>query len=82
MQGMLAMHEATRRVGHTKTNVDEATKPFEYLHMDFCDMPMAENGDRYILVIVCDLSGTVMLVPSKTRTAADAAPLRGAGSPV
>ena len=50
-----------------------ATVPFEYIHADWIDMPEATNGYKYLLVVIDDLSGTVMLHGCKTHTAEDTA---------
>ncbi len=42
-----------------------ATKPFEYLHADFFELPTAWNGMRYVLTIVDDLSLTTLLHPTE-----------------
>ena len=38
-----------------------ATRPFEYIHMDFIEMPLAANGMEHILVITDDYSLTTVL---------------------
>lgn len=45
-------------------NMVRATKPFEYIHLDCCHLPPASSGHKYILVVVDDLSGTVLLHPT------------------
>ena len=42
-----------------------ANRPFEYLHMDFMDMPDTVDGMKYLLVITDDFSLTTVLVPCK-----------------
>ena len=46
-----------------------ATVPFEYLHLDFLEMPVAATGEQWILVVVDDLSLTTLLHPCKRCTA-------------
>ena len=46
-----------------------ATRPFEYLHMDFMELPDAANGYKYLLIITCDMSLTTVLYPTKTADA-------------
>ena len=46
-----------------------ATVPFEYVHSDWMDMPTASNGHKYLMVIIDDLSGTVLLHSAKAHTA-------------
>ena len=46
-----------------------ATKPFEYIHSDWMDMPTAATGEKYLMIIIDDLSGTTLLHPAKTHTA-------------
>ena len=50
-----------------------ATVPFEYVHSDWVDMPTAANGHKYMMIIIDDLSGTVLLHSGKTHTAEDTA---------
>ena len=50
-----------------------ATKPFELIHSDWMDMPDAINGHKYLLIVIDDLSGTVLLHSSATHTAEDTA---------
>ena len=40
-----------------------ATRPFEYLHLDFVSMPDSAGGHKHLLVIVDDLSLTTLLHP-------------------
>ena len=40
-----------------------ATRPFEYLHLDFMDMPDAANGHSKMLIITDDFSLTTVLHP-------------------
>ena len=40
-----------------------ATRPFEYLHLDFVSMPDAVGGYKHLLVVVDDLSLTTLLYP-------------------
>ena len=40
-----------------------ATAPFEYIHLDFMELPDATNGMKYVLVVVCDFSLTTLLHP-------------------
>ena len=46
-----------------------ATRPFEYLHLDFVEMPTSSDGFKWLLVVVCDLSLTTLLHPCKRCTA-------------
>ena len=46
-----------------------ATRPFELIHSDWMDMPDAHNGHKYLLIIIDDLSGTVLLHSSDKHTA-------------
>ena len=46
-----------------------ATVPFEYVHYDWMDMPTASNGHKYLMIIIDDLSGTVLLHSAKSHTA-------------
>ena len=48
-----------------------ATRPFEYLHLDFVSMPDSAGGHKHLLVIVDDLSLTTLLHPCE-RADADA----------
>ena len=50
-----------------------ATVPFEYIHADYMDMPTATTGECYLMIITCDLSGTVLLHPCSTHQALDTA---------
>ena len=46
-----------------------ATRPFEYLHLDFLEMPLAAFGNCWLLVVVDDLSLTTLLHPCRRCTA-------------
>jgi len=46
-----------------------ATRPFEYIHMDFIQLPEAANGCKYILAITDDFSLTTVLHPTKNASA-------------
>ena len=46
-----------------------ATRPFEYVHMDFMELPTPTNGKRYVLVITCDFSLTTVLYNTDTNDA-------------
>ena len=46
-----------------------ATKPFEYIHMDFIQLPEAANGCKYILALTCDFSLTTVLQPTRNADA-------------
>ena len=41
-----------------------ATRPFEYIHMDFIELPDAVDGNVYVLCITCDFSLTTVLWPT------------------
>ena len=43
-----------------------ATRPFEYIHMDFVKLPPSVHGYKYVLVITDDFSLTTLLHPAKT----------------
>ena len=49
------------------------TKPYEYIHSDWMDMPTAANGHKYLLIVIDDLSGTVLLHSASTHTAEETA---------
>ena len=38
-----------------------ATRPFEYIHLDFVELPDATDGKRYVLCITDDFSLTTVL---------------------
>ena len=38
-----------------------ATRPFEYIHMDFMELPTPTNGKKYVLVITDDFSLTTVI---------------------
>ena len=42
-----------------------ATRPFEYIHIDFIELPEAVDGCKYILCITDDFSLTTVLHPTK-----------------
>ena len=46
-----------------------ATKPFEYIHLDYIELPDAANGMKYVLVITDDLSLTTVLHATKNNDA-------------
>ena len=46
-----------------------ATRPWEYVHADFIEMPKATNGMVWMLVLVDDLSLTTLLHPCEACTA-------------
>ena len=50
-----------------------ATVPFEYVHSDWMDMPTASNGHKYLMIIIDDLSGTVLLHSAASHTAEETA---------
>ncbi len=50
-----------------------ATRPFEYIHLDFIEMPEAVDGATYVLVITDDFSLTTVLYPTKNADAATVA---------
>ena len=37
------------------------TRPFEYIHMDFVELPMPTNGKNHVLVITDDFTLTTVL---------------------
>ena len=41
-----------------------ASRPFEYIHMDFIELPDATDGNVYVLMLTCDFSLTTMLIPT------------------
>ena len=47
-----------------------ATRPFEYIHLDFFELPDAANGMKYVLCVTCDYSLTTLLYPTKSTDAA------------
>ena len=47
-----------------------ATRPFEYIHLDFIELPDAADGNVYVLMLTCDFSLTTVLVPTKNADAA------------
>ena len=46
-----------------------ATRPFEYIHIDFMKLPEAVDGCKYILCITDDFSLTTILHPTKNADA-------------
>ena len=50
-----------------------ATKPFEYIHMDFVEMLTTADGVSQLLVIVDDFSLTTLLQPTNSANAATVA---------
>ena len=42
-----------------------ATRPFEYIHIDFVDLPTSIDGYKYMLTITDDYSLTTVLHPCK-----------------
>ena len=46
-----------------------ATRPFEYLHLDFMEMPDAANGCKHVLVITDDFSLTTLIHATTNATA-------------
>ena len=49
--------------------MDYATRPFEYIHIDFSHMPEAANGCKHVLIITDDFSLTTTLHASETADA-------------
>ena len=47
-----------------------ATRPFEYIHMDFIELPEPTNGKKYVLVITDDFSLTTVLHATASNDAA------------
>ena len=43
-----------------------ATRPFEYIHLDFVELPDASDGYKYVLVVTDDFSLTTLLHPTKS----------------
>jgi len=46
-----------------------ATEPFERVSVDLIELPVANNGDRYVLTIVDELTRFIQLVPMPTKDA-------------
>jgi len=46
-----------------------ATRPFEYIHMDFITLPDSADGYKHVLIITCDFSLTTVLQPTKSADA-------------
>ena len=46
-----------------------ATRPFEYIHVDFFELPDAVNGYKWLLIITDDFSLTTVLHPTKSANA-------------
>ena len=42
-----------------------ATRPFEFIHLDFIELPDAADGTKYVLVITDDFSLTTVLWPTQ-----------------
>ena len=50
-----------------------ATRPFEYIHIDFMDMPETVNGCKHVLIITDDFSLTTLIHATPDATAATVA---------
>ena len=46
-----------------------ATRPYEYIHMDFMELPMPVNGKKYVLLITCDYSLTTVACNTRNNDA-------------
>ena len=46
-----------------------ATRPFEYIHIDFMDMPEAADGCKHVLIITDDFSLTTLIHATQDATA-------------
>ena len=46
-----------------------ATRPYEYVHMDYMELPMPVNGKKYVLLITCDFSLTTVICNTRNNDA-------------
>ena len=56
-------------IPHPMWYMVRATRPFEYLHLDFVEMPTSADGCKWLLVVLCDLSLATLLHHCKRCTA-------------
>ena len=47
-----------------------ATRPYEYIHIDFMELPTPVNGKKYLLLITCDFSLTTVACNTEKNDAA------------
>ncbi|ROT76340.1 hypothetical protein C7M84_005068 [Penaeus vannamei] len=65
-EAMKILHNSST-AGHPANPL--ATEPFERVSVDLIELPVANNGDRYVLTIVDELTRFIQLVPMPTKDA-------------